>query len=51
MLLMSEVNKELKLQDYDRIKSEYSKIMELLNGVAEPLDETDSEPEYETESE
>jgi hypothetical protein len=48
-LLMSEINKELKLQDYDRMKSEYSKIMELLNGVAEPSDE--QEPEYETESE
>ncbi len=48
MLLMLEVNKELKLQDYDRMKSEYSKMMELLNGGAEPLNEQESE--YETES-
>jgi len=57
MLLMSEINKELKLQDYDRMKSEYKDLMGFLNEIAEPLNgqepesETESEPEYETESE
>ncbi len=46
---MSEINKELKLQDYDRMKSEYSGLMRFLNEIAEPLD--GQEPEYETESE
>ncbi len=44
-LLMSEVNKELKLQDYDRMKSEYSKMIELLNRVAESESGTRTESE------